>query len=69
MTVLRFLQRPEHSFGKPAVFVSLASFSVCFFFLSVRLSDLSFLPPLPRLGDTESLHFELPCVCVVLPRL
>lgn len=48
MTVLWFLQRPEHSLGKPAVFVSLASCyvvvdEVVFCFFSVRPSDFCLL--------------------------
>lgn len=75
MTVLWFLQRPERSLRKPAVFVSLASchvvvdeFFFSLFFFPVRLSDFcSFSFTLPRLANTESLHFGLMRLCVAAP--
>lgn len=65
MTVLWFLQRPEHSLGKAAVFVSLASvyFVVDNFFFSLPFWFLFPLSLLPCLADTESLLFGLQCLC------
>lgn len=63
MTVLWFLQRPEHSLGKPAVFVSLASCyvvvdEVVFCFFSVRPSDFCLLSDFVSLSLLPPWHWE-----------
>lgn len=62
MTVLWFLQRPEHSLGRPAVFVSLAS---CFVVVDIcccppPIRLFFFLFVLSRLADTQ--HLDGGCI-------
>lgn len=69
MTVLWFLQRPEHSLGKPIVFVWLACCYVVVneFFLSARLI---FVPSLSLFYASPTLKgFSLGCYASVMPCL